>query len=338
MTNLSPNARIIAAARSTIGIKEIPGLLHNPEILKMFSTVGHGWVKDDETPWCAAYIGWVLSTIGIKGTGKLNARSYLEWGEVVKIDDALPGDICIKSRGDKNSWTGHVFFVTKVDAKRIYGIGGNQSNAVTEASFLRRDVLGVRRAPGGMKTGPMAPEVLAKMGSRGIHVTGFQRDLEVRGYPVGKRDGIFGNLTRDAVLAFQADMRLPTTGMIDAATANLLGDSTEFTRPLSADRVTLTATELAKRGSDTIREARGGERTSILTGAGGLFTYLLTVKDDIAAVVSTVEGAGAQAGALAPYAIPVFLGAVAIVLLVRHFHRIKEARVADARDGLNLGR
>jgi uncharacterized protein (TIGR02594 family) len=337
---LSPNGRIVAAARATVGIKEIPGMLHNPKIIEMAKAVGHGWVKDDETPWCASYVGWVLLTCGIKGTGKLNARSYLDWGEVVEIADAKPGDVCILTRGDPNSWTGHVFFVTKIDNKRIYGIGGNQSNAVTEASYLRNSkVLGVRRAPGGLKAGPIASKPLAELGGYNERalVMLYQSKLKEKGYPLGEVDGLFGKLTRDAVMAYQADNGLTVTGAIDGTTADLLLNGNSK-RLLPDDRAQITADELEARGSDTIREANGGKTTSIVTLIGSVFSYLFAAKDDIASVVATAEGTAAKAGDLAPYAIPLFLGAVALVLLLRHFSRIKEARVDDARTGKNIGR
>ena len=60
-----------------IGIKEIVGKEHNPEVLKYFKEIGHEWVKDDETAWCAAFVNWVLMKANKPRSGKLNARSFL---------------------------------------------------------------------------------------------------------------------------------------------------------------------------------------------------------------------------------------------------------------------
>ncbi len=65
---------------------------HNPVVLKYFDDVGHSWVNDDETPWCAAFIGSMLFRAGIRATNKLNARSYLDWGMPCAVEEAEEGD------------------------------------------------------------------------------------------------------------------------------------------------------------------------------------------------------------------------------------------------------
>jgi hypothetical protein len=46
------------------GLKEIRGEEHNPVILKFFKEIGHSWVQDDETAWCAAFVNYCcLKTI-----------------------------------------------------------------------------------------------------------------------------------------------------------------------------------------------------------------------------------------------------------------------------------
>ncbi len=49
---------------------------HNPKIVQWFADVGHSWVKDDETAWCAAFLGAMLEKAGIPSTRKLNARQH----------------------------------------------------------------------------------------------------------------------------------------------------------------------------------------------------------------------------------------------------------------------
>ena len=60
---------------------EWPGNEQNPRILHYFKTIGHPWVKDDETAWCAAFVNFCLYSGGKKQTGKLNARSFLTYGK-----------------------------------------------------------------------------------------------------------------------------------------------------------------------------------------------------------------------------------------------------------------
>lgn len=133
-------------AESYIGLQEWPGAKHNPEIVKMYAASGNGWVKDDETPWCAAFVGAVLAQAGIKGTNKLNARSYLDWGEDIPLSEAQPGDIVVLWRGNRDGWQGHVgFFAGIAENGNILLLGGNQGNAVSKASFKPNRLLGVRR-------------------------------------------------------------------------------------------------------------------------------------------------------------------------------------------------
>ena len=134
-------------ASEYIGLSEFPGAKQNPKIVKMFADTGNDWVTDDETPWCAAFVGSVLAQCGIAGTGKLNARSYLDWGVEVSLKDAEPGDVVIFSRG-KSPTQGHVaFFDGWANNSSINVVGGNQGNAVTRQAYPVSRVLGVRRAP-----------------------------------------------------------------------------------------------------------------------------------------------------------------------------------------------
>jgi uncharacterized protein (TIGR02594 family) len=140
----SVNEMILAAAGEHLGLKEWPGSKHNPQVVKMFEDSGHAWVKDDETPWCAAFVGSVLASVGIQGTGQLNARSYLNWGEPVR--DPRPGDVVIFWRGTKGGWQGHVGFFVRWHGEDIVVRGGNQGNAVSDAVYSGSRLLGFRRA------------------------------------------------------------------------------------------------------------------------------------------------------------------------------------------------
>jgi uncharacterized protein (TIGR02594 family) len=128
----------------------------NPEVLAYFRDSGHPEIKNDETAWCAAFVGAMLHRAGFKGTKMLTAQSYLKWGESVPISSMKQGDICIIKRGTQ-TWQGHVFFVHKFDGKRLWGLGGNQSNSVNIQEFpVDATILGVRRLPE-TKSTPPAP-------------------------------------------------------------------------------------------------------------------------------------------------------------------------------------
>lgn len=67
----------------------------------------------------------------------------------------------------------------------------------------------------------LAFEELAK-GSKGIDVVALQTYLNLLGYDVGKADGDFGNKTANAILAYQQNKEVETTGIADASTWALL--------------------------------------------------------------------------------------------------------------------
>ena len=118
---------------------------HNPKVVQYFADVGHGWVKDDETAWCAAFVGAMLKRSGLPHTGKLNARSYLDWGTPVQLEQAVRGDVVILTRGDPNGWQGHVGFFHSISDGKVNLLGGNQNNQVNLKGYDLNRVLGVRR-------------------------------------------------------------------------------------------------------------------------------------------------------------------------------------------------
>ena len=119
---------------------------NNPKVVAYFKDSGNPGVMDDETAWCAAFVGAMLKRAGIKGTGKLNARSYLDWGTPVARKDAQPGDVVVFKRGN-SSWQGHVAFFVKDRGALIDVLGGNQSNAVNVKGYQAAALLGIRRPP-----------------------------------------------------------------------------------------------------------------------------------------------------------------------------------------------
>jgi len=130
-------------ALSQYGIKEIAGDVHNPVIVNYFNCIGHKWVTDDETAWCAAFVNYCLVDSGHEGTGKLNARSFLDFG--TETNSPEPGDIVVLWRGAPNSWKGHVGFYVNEMAGKINILGGNQSNRVCISAYPKIQLLSYRK-------------------------------------------------------------------------------------------------------------------------------------------------------------------------------------------------
>ncbi len=135
--------RTIEIALSQIGIKEITGRRHNPEVLKYFKEIGHLWVKDDETAWCSAFVNWVCKKAGLPYSGKLNARSWLNVGR--RTTRPKLGDITLFWRESKRSWKGHVAFFIRETPSWIYVLGGNQNNQVKISAYPKYRLLEYRR-------------------------------------------------------------------------------------------------------------------------------------------------------------------------------------------------
>lgn len=96
------------------------------------------------TPWCAAFVNAALGAAGIKGTGSLAARSFLNFG--IPVTEPKVGDIVVLSRGN-NPAQGHVGFFQGYDSNgNILVLGGNQGNRVSVASYSPKRLLGFRRA------------------------------------------------------------------------------------------------------------------------------------------------------------------------------------------------
>ena len=123
------------------GVKEAPGAANNPEVQTYYRDAGHAEIVHDSVPWCAAFVGAMLKRAGLKGTGALNARSYLAWGK--KLSAPKQGCIVVFMRGN-SAWQGHVAFFDHWERDKLVCLGGNQSDRVCFASYPKSRVLGYR--------------------------------------------------------------------------------------------------------------------------------------------------------------------------------------------------
>jgi uncharacterized protein (TIGR02594 family) len=136
-----------------LALKEVPGHVHNPAIVAMCDLVDPR-IRDDETPWCSAFVNYCNWLIGVDRSGSLSARSWLLVGAPVRIDEARPGfDVVILKRtanappAAELHAPGHVGFFSGYDPakKTVSVLGGNQGDQVSIADFPLSRVLGIRR-------------------------------------------------------------------------------------------------------------------------------------------------------------------------------------------------
>jgi uncharacterized protein (TIGR02594 family) len=129
-------------AHQLLGMGETP----DREALREFMTNGGQNLDPVTTAWCAAFVNASLEQGGMEGTGKLNARSFLDWGQ--PVDQPEQGDVAVFGRGD-GGWQGHVGFFDGYNPDgTIRVLGGNQGDKVSIANYSADKLLGFRRPDG----------------------------------------------------------------------------------------------------------------------------------------------------------------------------------------------
>lgn len=302
-------------ARSYLGTKEVSGPADNPKIMEMYRTIGQDWVEHDEMAWCAAFVGHCLETSGISSTRKLNARSYLAWGEKVpSIDQAKEGDVVVLSRGS-SGWQGHVAFFLRAAGQQVEVLGGNQGNGVSVARYPKSKVLGIRRAIGFRS--PPRPELRV-----------VQQQLKDLGYyEVGTIDGSYGARTRAAVLAFRADNGLPLSPDIDPAFVAAL--QTAKPRHVSLERAA------GKPEASRILKASNGQIASGVIGVAGVAASAIAPAVETAERAKDVTERSAALLNLTEWLSPLlpWAGAVIFLIVIVLAFRARTARIEDYRTG-----
>jgi len=104
-------------AKAEIGTKTFPKVTSNPRIEKY-----HQWTNIqgyyDKAAWCSSFLNWVLTKSGISGTNSALARSWLEWGLLLK--EPQFDCIVVLEKENPNGCQGHVEFFTKIKNDRIF--------------------------------------------------------------------------------------------------------------------------------------------------------------------------------------------------------------------------
>jgi len=159
----------MAVAWGELGQSERAGAATNPRIRDYFAEAGYA-ISDDETAWCAAFVGACLERGGFASTRSLKARSYLDWGSSTAAPEI--GAIAVLSRGADPA-LGHVGFLVGMTNVSVILLGGNQSNAVTVAAFARNRVLGFRT--------PRPEDVVRPPSGQDIFAAALAHVLEMEG-------------------------------------------------------------------------------------------------------------------------------------------------------------
>ncbi|MBX9682510.1 MAG: TIGR02594 family protein [Hyphomicrobium sp.] len=145
----------LTAAWAELGVREREGQRHTAQIVRYFRDAGHAAIVDDETPWCAAFVGAMLVRGRLAASGSLLARSYLTWGQA--LAEPVIGAIAVLSRG-ADAGAGHVGFYLGQTATHVILLGGNQADGVAVRAFAAHRLLGYRwPAPQPSADGAVSP-------------------------------------------------------------------------------------------------------------------------------------------------------------------------------------
>jgi len=92
---------------------------------------------------------WISEVVHSAGGGRplyfSMARNWLKWGRPVSKNSMKPGDVIVTWRGSKSGKSGHVLIYLG-DGKCIHRPTRSKTVQITELSFYKSKILGVRRA------------------------------------------------------------------------------------------------------------------------------------------------------------------------------------------------
>ena len=138
-------------AQRFTGIEEVGGNVDNDQIMAMLK-LDKKWPSHDEVPWCSAFANYICWLARLPRSKDLRARSWLNIGIGIHLDQAEPGDIVVIKRGkgeqpgpENTTAQGHVGFYSGRSSDLIEILGGNQSDTVKISRYPAARLLGVRR-------------------------------------------------------------------------------------------------------------------------------------------------------------------------------------------------
>jgi uncharacterized protein (TIGR02594 family) len=136
-------------AQRFVGIEEVGGKVDNPQIMAMLK-LDNSWPTADEVPWCSGFANYCAHLCRAPRSKDLRARSWLEVGRGIRLEDAEPGDVVVLKRGTDDGpevidAPGHVGFYAGISGKLIEVLGGNQSDTVKVSRYPTSRLLSIRR-------------------------------------------------------------------------------------------------------------------------------------------------------------------------------------------------
>ena len=219
--------KVINIAKKYVGVCEDP-----PNSNKVvFNTKFYGReVSGANYPWCCAFIWCIFNEAGINIKRTASCMMLGDWfkqeGKYHK-DNPQVGDIVFFKFSGSSRWTNHVGLVIEVNGNTLTTIEGNtssdnkgsQNNGGMVAIRIRKinsSVVGFGRISDDKNYSAKNMPTL-RLGSRGASVKTLQSILNEHGAHLTV-DGIFGNLTKLAVISFQGLNDLQKDGIVGRKT------------------------------------------------------------------------------------------------------------------------
>lgn len=260
---LTTAARVIAAARADLGMKEDPPGSNVCPITKEFGKIpsyphnGYGY------PWCAAATSVWCREAGLKpDVDYPHTASTLKQHEWAVKNNRLyktpqVGDLVLYSKNGSAAGIYHVELVEKVSASSITTIGGNTSGSDANGvqgdgdgcyrktvsrsnrlifGYVRPRYKGSSAEPQTPWDGKSYPGHLVRRGDRGPEVRWVQTRLTAHGHRLDV-DGDFGPITESAVRAFQKARGLEVDGIVGPQTWAALSSNPTPPAPAGPSRI-----------------------------------------------------------------------------------------------------
>ena len=219
--------KVINIAKKYVGVCEDP-----PNSNKVvFNTKFYGReVSGANYPWCCAFIWCIFNEAGINIKRTASCMMLGDWfkqeGKYHKNNPQV-GDIVFFKFSGSSRWTNHVGLVIEVNGNTLTTIEGNtssdnkgsQNNGGMVAIRTRKinsSVVGFGRVSDDKNYSAKNMPTL-RLGSRGVSVKTLQSILNDHGAHLTV-DGIFGNLTKLAVISFQGLNDLQKDGIVGRKT------------------------------------------------------------------------------------------------------------------------
>ena len=220
------NEKVIEIAKKYVGVTEYPPNSNNV----IFNTKFYGREVSGNYPWCCAFIWYIHNEAGVdikKTASCAELGTWFKNNGKFKTSAPKVGDIVFFKFSGSLRWTNHVGIVVEVGNGYIKTIEGNtssdekgsQSNGGIVAERKRKlnsTIVGFGYFEP-IENTPSTIYPTIKIGSRGASVKTLQTLLNSNGANLTV-DGIFGQLTKIAVLSFQGEKGLTKDGIVGKLT------------------------------------------------------------------------------------------------------------------------